>query len=83
MEAVTVRGKNADFKKPEGWDESKDGPCGVLDIRRETVGRRIYHYSNWKPNAAELAALNMGAVVELCCVGLQPPVSVGVVPEKK
>ena len=40
-----------------------------------------YHYSTWKPDAEELALLNAGGVVELCCVGIQPPVSVGVVPE--
>jgi hypothetical protein len=83
MEKVRVRDQNADFEKPPTWDESVDGKCGTLPLRREKIGQRIYHYSNWKPSAEELAALNAGAVVELCCVGIQPPVSVGVVPEAK
>jgi len=80
MEKCRVRDENVDFTKPEGWDDSKDGRCGTLPIRREQIGRRIYHFSNWRPSAAELAELNAGSVVELCCVGVQPPVSVGVCP---
>jgi hypothetical protein len=78
MEKVKVRDQNADFGKPVDWDPAKDGNCGNLPIRREQIGRRQYHFSNWLPNAAELAHLNAGGVVELCCVGVQPPVSVGV-----
>ena len=81
MEKCYVRDQNADFVKPEGWDESKDGVCGQLPIRREQIGRRTYHFSNWRPSAQELAILNAGGVVELCCVGVQPPVSVGVTAE--
>lgn len=78
MEKVSVRDQNADFGKPPEWDDSKDGTCGVLPIRREKIGRRDYLFSNWLPSAEELAHLNRGGVVELCCVGIQPPVSVGV-----
>lgn len=80
MEKCRVRNQNTDFGKPEGWDESKDGTCGSLPIRKEQIGRRQYHFSNWRPSAVELAELVAGGVVELCCVGVQPPVSLGVVP---
>jgi len=80
MEKCRVRNQNTDFGKPVDWDESKDGACGTLPIRCEQIGRRQYHFSNWRPSAVELAELNAGGVVELCCVGVQPPVSLGVVP---
>lgn len=71
--------------KPPGWDDKEDGPCGRLPVRVEDVhGARFAHlYSNWKPDAVELAYLNHGGVVELCCIGAQPPVSVHVVAEHK
>ena len=79
MECVRVRDENADFTPPGDWDKEKDGCCGVLPIRREIgKGGRAYLYSNWKPDAKELAILNAGGVVELLCVGVQPPVAVGV-----
>lgn len=83
MTPVSVRGKTSEMGEPKGWDESKDGPCAVLDVRVESKGIRNYHYSNWKPLPEELAMLNAGGSVELCCVGVQPPVSVGVVPKVK
>jgi hypothetical protein len=79
MECVRVRGENADFSPPQDWDSEKDGNCGQLPIRREVgKGGRVYLYSNWKPNTHELAILNAGGVVELLCVGVQPPVAIGV-----
>ena len=83
MKWVAVRGKNADFGKPRDWDENRDGPCGTLPVRVEQEGIYNAHYSAWKPDAAELARLNEGGVVELCCVGIQPPVSLSVVSEHK
>lgn len=81
MRPTHIKDANANFDKPRTWDEERDGKCGVLSVRVEAHGIRNYHISNWKPDAEELAALAAGGVVELCCVGLQPPVSVSVVPE--
>lgn len=83
MRPTTVKGQNADFAKPRNWDDTRDGPCGTLPIRVEQEGVYNYHYSAWKPDAEELKLLAQGGVVELCCVGIQPPVSVAVVPEHK
>lgn len=73
------------FGKPKDWDDATHGPCGTLPVRRQVEGvggGRAYIglYSNWKPDDKELARLNAGHVVELCCCGIQPAVSVSVVP---
>jgi hypothetical protein len=83
MRPAPIQGKNANFGKPRDWNEKRDGPCGVLPVRVEQNGIYNNHCSNWKPDAEELALLCKGGVVELCCVGIQPPVSVSVVPEHK
>lgn len=84
MRPVKVKDQNADFGKPLDWDESVMGPCGSLPLRREVQGSGGHayasHFSNWKPSADELARLNAGGVVELECCGVQPAVSVAVVP---
>ena len=80
MKWTAIKGKTNDFGKPRSWDEERDGKCGTLPVRVEQVGIYAYHYSNWKPSAEELDMLIAGGVVELCCVGIQPPVSMGVVP---
>lgn len=77
-------GKLLPFHKPKDWDESANGPCGTLTVRRQVEGAGptafLGLYSNWKPSADELVRLNAGHVVELMCCGVQPAVSVGVVP---
>ncbi len=78
MMCTNVRGKTTDFGKPPGWDDQRDGRCGTLPVRVEQHGLYNYHYSAWKPDPDELALLNAGGVVELCCVGIQPPVSLNV-----
>jgi hypothetical protein len=83
MRPTKVRDQNADFAKPLDWDDTRDGQCGNLPIRVEQEGVYKSHYSAWKPDAEELKLLCRGGVVELCCVGIQPPVSVSVVPEHK
>ena len=83
MKPASIKDQTTNFNKPRDWNDERDGPCGVLEVRVVKEGRYSCHYSNWKPDAAELAALEAGGVVELCCVGVQPPVSVGVVPEHK
>lgn len=83
MKPVEIRGKNADFGKPRDWDETRDGPCGTLPVRVEQFGIYDNHRSNWKPTVDELKRLNAGGVVELSCIGQQPPVMLTVVPEYK
>jgi hypothetical protein len=79
MLPVEIKNGKHDFAKPRNWDDERDGPCRNLPVRVETRGIYNEHLSNWKPDAEELKLLNNGGVVELCCCGLQPPVSVGVV----
>jgi len=78
MKPIQTRDATTSFKKPLGWDDEKDDPCGVLSVRDEKIGDRVYHYSTWKPSYTELRLLDAGGVVVLCCVGIQPPVSVSV-----
>ena len=83
MKPTRTRGHTTNFTPPTNWDEERDGKCGVLSVRREVGGAGhdlVYHYSTWTPTPDELARLAAGDVVELCCVGIQPPVSVSVVP---
>lgn len=83
MQFVRPAGEIHDFAKPPDWDDA-NGPCGSLPVRRQVDGLNgkayLALYSNWKPSPDELTQLNAGHVVELCCCGLQPAVSVGVVP---
>lgn len=82
MRPVRVKGQNANFAKPTEWDDERDGPCGSLPVRLEKVGFYVEHNSAWKPDEEELKLLNEGGVVELCCVGIQPPVLLCVVPRE-
>lgn len=83
MKAVRPRGEITPFAKPIDWDD-RNGVCRDLPVRREVdgIGGKAYLQlvSNWKPNSDELAQLNAGSVVELTCCGLQPAVSMTVVP---
>lgn len=84
MRHVKPFGEITDYGKPADWNETTHGPCGSLPVRRVVEGAgpnaMLVMYSNWKPSDDELARLNAGAVVELCCCGVQPAVSVTVVP---
>jgi hypothetical protein len=86
MRAQRPTGENiTDFGPPQGWDERLDGPCHHLWVRVDKppiIGATRVHVSHWRPNAEELTALNAGAVIELQCVGVQPPVSLTVVEGK-
>ena len=81
MKTVKTRGHNVWFNAPEGWDESRgDVPCGSLSVRREACGPRVSHVSTWEPTVPEIHLLLGGGVIELSCVGIQPPVALRVVP---
>lgn len=81
MKTVKTRGETNVFTAPQGWDETADGKCGGLSVRREVFGASKLrdHVSTWKPTPQELAELNLGGVIELSCVGMQPPVMLTVV----
>lgn len=81
MKYVTPANSNAAFHAPNEWDESVDGKCGTLPVRVSVgQGGRKYHTSAWKPDEHELRRLNEGGIIELLCVGIQPPVALSVVP---
>ena len=80
MIPARIEGANAMYGAPEGWDEARDGLCGVLPVRVQ----RPYHISAWTPLPEELAALNAGAAVHLYLMVPRQPVvavSVGPVPD--
>lgn len=83
MTPVKIKGETSSLKKPRNWDESRDGPCGELSVRVEPFGIYLDYRSNWKPSVVELKRLNAGGVIELSCIGGQPPVMLMVVPEYK
>lgn len=69
------------FNAPINWDESRDGRCNVLMVRKQPHGERNTEFvSLWEPTQAELNMLNAGYVVELSIIGFQPPVALNVVP---
>ena len=80
MKPVQTIGHTTNYTKPEGWNDERDGPCGVLSVRTERVRGLNYHFSTWKPSTEELQRLVAGECVELCCVDVQPPVSIRVAP---
>lgn len=53
---------------PQGWDQ-KELPCGALPITEAQIDGKPVMYSFWRPDAAELAALNQGGMVALCVFG--------------
>jgi len=66
---------------PAGWDQSAL-PCDALPITRTTVDGVDVMCSFWRPDPAELAALQAGGLVVLQVLGKgHPPVAVGVVAE--
>lgn len=82
MQTIKTKGHNVWFNQPEGWDESRgDVPCGALSVRREPIGPRVNHVSTWRPSADEWLLLSQGGVIELSCVGVQPPVALRVIPK--
>lgn len=78
MKPVEFVGQTHLFGAPQGWDQKRDGICGVLPIRIECAERVPDCISYWKPSREELAALIAGAHVRLSVVGGQPPVWIGV-----
>lgn len=60
---------------PRNWDQERDGACGVLPIADIVDEQRhAVMESFWKPEPAELAALNTGSAVILQVYGIVHPV---------
>jgi hypothetical protein len=74
MNAVPITGCTRLLNKPADWDEERDGPCGSLAIRDETLHGSAVMVSAWKPSAADIAKLQAGGLVMLYVVGtIHPP----------
>ena len=80
MKPVPTKDATTRYAKPETWDDAKDGPCGVLSVRKQPFGTsgRTECVSTWQPTPEELALLNKGGVVILSVIGQQPPVALWV-----
>ena len=79
MYPVKVERETNIFKKPPDWDDEKNGVCMGLSVRKEQICGLHHHFSNWRPDAEELAILNAGGVIEICCVNVQPPLAVSAI----
>lgn len=82
MQPTKTRDKTITFKKPENWDDKRDGSCGDLEVRVGEHGenRLITLTSTWKPTAFELGMLAAGGMIEVMIISAsQPPMSVAVV----
>jgi hypothetical protein len=82
MRTVKTRGEtHPNFAKPANWDDELDGVCHAISARCESYGQRglLNVISTWKPDAAELAHLNRGGVIELSQVGGMLPSAMHVV----
>lgn len=75
MKPVNIEPCNDVLLPPSSWDERKLGKCRQLPIHRT----QNHVQSFWRPDAAELAALNDGGYVSLLFPGTtHAPVSVDV-----
>lgn len=75
LEPIVPAGANFCFKPPEDWNEEKHGKCSDLNVimqGRDTDMPRAVSF--WKPSEEVLDILTGGGVIQLTCVGSQPPV---------
>lgn len=70
MKPVRFQGATSVLVAPANWDESAQGVCEDLPVRRD--GYVVE--SCWTPSPAELDALNRGGAVRLTVVGANHPV---------
>jgi hypothetical protein len=67
------------FGPPADWNESSHGSCGTLEIADLQTPSGPFMESRWRPDAAELEALNAGASIMLGIRGnVHPVVYMGV-----
>lgn len=75
MKVVIFKGYDIALNAPRDWKPSRDGACAALPVRVTSDGRHDLLQSYWKPDAAELKALNEGYSICLSVVGrVHPPV---------
>src|ERR1019366_865154 len=78
MKPVETVGETHSYGPPAAWDQSRDGPCGILSVRMQPFNNGPHKecLSTWKPNQEELMKLLAGGVVILSIVmPVQPPVA--------
>lgn len=84
MPFVKIAGATGNFSKPQNWDDKAAGECGDLWVRVDRHGPYMQHNFAWKPDAAQLAALNAGQVIEVHIISnVMPPVGVSVHPHAR
>lgn len=83
MNPTRIPGANKDFTAPEQWDALRNGECTTLPVlMTHDAEGLVLLQSAWKPDAAELEALNRGCAVVLTIYGAHhPPVSLSVTHE--
>jgi hypothetical protein len=75
LKPVIFKGYDVALNAPRDWKPSRDGSCSALPVRFTSDGTHAMIQSFWKPDAAELKALNEGYSVCLSIVGhSHPPV---------
>lgn len=80
MDRTQHPSNNSVLGAPKGWDQG-ELPCSALPITRTSFEGQPAMLSYWRPDAAELAALNKGGLVVLHVIGgMHPPVALGVTP---
>lgn len=78
MNKIQHPSNNRVLGAPKGWDQG-ELPCAALPITDVEINGQQAIASYWRPDAAELAALNAGAPVMLCILGASmPPVMLAV-----
>lgn len=83
MNPIKIPGANKEFAAPTDWDGLRNGECATLPVLMtvDDEGLMLLQ-SAWKPDAAELEALNHGSAVVLMIFGRgHPPVSLSVTHE--
>lgn len=58
---------------PRDWDQNGPVPCGALAVTDHETNGLPAVASFWRPDAAELAALNAGGLVMLSVAGRTHP----------
>lgn len=75
MKPLIFKGYTQALNAPRDWTPSRDGMCSALPVRVTHDGRHQLIQSYWKPDAAELKALNEGYAICLNVIGYtHPPV---------
>ena len=71
-------------RKPDGWDD-RGGQLELpaIDITQGKLAGRDVFVSWWKPTDDELACLVRGGLVQLTCIGGQPPVNISAADESR